>query len=178
MKRWIELLARRRIAVAYIYMPVFYWLARPTAATLVAGVVPVLAGLALRLWASGYLRKGEALTQQGPYGLCRNPLYLGSFLLLLGLAIASGSLLLLAGSPALFLLFYLPTMWREERELAVRFGSSYGEYSARVPRLVPRWPPPDRAGAAPWSWNRASRHREPMTTGLALIAYGLLMLKL
>ena len=176
MRGWTELLARRRIAVGYIYVPVFFWLARPTLWWLVAGAVPVLAGLALRLWASGYLRKGEVLTEQGPYALCRNPLYLGSFLLLLGFAIGSASIWLLVASPAVFLLFYLPTMWREEKALLARFGVSYQAYAARVPRLIPRWPALD-GGSRPWSWERVRRHREPTTTAAALVAYLLLALK-
>jgi protein-S-isoprenylcysteine O-methyltransferase Ste14 len=173
---WLERLARRRIAVGYLYVPVFFWLARPTPRSLLLGAVSMLLGLALRLWASGYLRKGEVLATDGPYALCRNPLYLGSFLLLLGFAAGSGSIWLLAVSPVLFLLFYLPTMWHEEQQLGARFGASYQAYAVQTPRLLPRWPARWN-GSQPWSWARVLRHREPTTTAIALIAYLLLVLR-
>ena len=176
MSAWVERLAKRRIAVAYLYVPVFFWLARPTAVSLGLGSVPALIGLGLRLWASGYLRKGEVLATGGPYRFCRNPLYLGSFLLLLSFAIGSANWWLLWLSPPLFLLFYLPTMWREEAELEQRFGAAYRDYKSRVPRWVPGWP--KQSGPSPgWSWERVRRHREPATTAIALIAYLLLILK-
>jgi protein-S-isoprenylcysteine O-methyltransferase Ste14 len=42
-----------------------------------------LAGLGFRFWATLYLggRKGSSVIAEGPYSVCRNPLYLGSFLL-------------------------------------------------------------------------------------------------
>ena len=49
-----------------------------------AAAVLMLAGLAVRSWASGTLRKGKGLTTWGPYRLCRHPLYLGTMLLITG----------------------------------------------------------------------------------------------
>src|SRR5262245_20526587 len=43
----------------------------------VLGVLSVLTGVALRSWAAGILRKNAELTTTGPYGLIRNPLYVG-----------------------------------------------------------------------------------------------------
>ena len=40
-----------------------------------------LLGEALRTWSSGTLVKNEVLTTEGPYALCRNPLYVGNFLI-------------------------------------------------------------------------------------------------
>jgi len=50
-------------------------------------------GCAIGLWvrarAAGHLHKQEILTVTGPYAFTRNPLYLGSFILMIGAAIAA-----------------------------------------------------------------------------------------
>src|SRR5262245_3386636 len=45
------------------------------------GCALIFAGLAIRTWAAGILRKTRELTTTGPYALIRNPLYVGSFLI-------------------------------------------------------------------------------------------------
>lgn len=44
-----------------------------------------LAGLGFRFWATLYVggRKGSSVISEGPYSVCRNPLYLASFLLVI-----------------------------------------------------------------------------------------------
>ena len=49
-------------------------------------------GLLLRAWASGHIRKNDALAISGPYAYTRNPLYLGSFILGLGFTIGFGQM--------------------------------------------------------------------------------------
>ena len=50
------------------------------------------AGEALRLWASGHIEKTKRLATGGPYAHSRNPLYVGSLLIALGVAVACASL--------------------------------------------------------------------------------------
>ena len=49
-----------------------------------------LAGLAVRAWAAGVIKKDQELTTSGPYAFTRNPLYLGSLLLGSGGVLAGG----------------------------------------------------------------------------------------
>lgn len=51
------------------------------------GFIPVVAGEALRFWATGHLRKNEELTTSGPYAHLQSPLYLGSYMIGTGLCI-------------------------------------------------------------------------------------------
>src|SRR5207244_985679 len=51
------------------------------------GLVLWAVGLAVRSWAASVIRKGKALATTGPYSLCRHPLYVGSFLIMLGVCI-------------------------------------------------------------------------------------------
>ena len=96
------------------------------------------AGLWVRARAAGHLHKQEILTVTGPYGFTRNPLYLGSFILMIGAAIAAHSwwsALILFGY---FALFYSFVMRREERELYQHHGEAFKEYARSVPLFFPR----------------------------------------
>src|SRR5690242_4328919 len=52
------------------------------------GIGLCFAGATLRFWASGYLRKDSRPAVGGPYAWVRNPLYLGTYLMALGTALA------------------------------------------------------------------------------------------
>jgi protein-S-isoprenylcysteine O-methyltransferase Ste14 len=104
------------------------------------GAVVSLLGLCMRIWATGWLRKDEVLTVQGPYALTRNPLYLGTLTLALGHSLMSGVPLAPILFPVLCFLLYLPTMREEEEFLALAHDAAYEEYRARVPLLLPRFP--------------------------------------
>lgn len=120
-------------------------------------------GLLLRGWSAGTIRKGETLTTSGPYAFVRNPLYVGSFLIGAGLALAGGSWLWLVLFLGFFVTVYGPTVGAEAERLTERFGQRYVDYAARVPAFVPRLTP-FRAGdadlAASFTWAQYRRNRE------------------
>jgi hypothetical protein len=95
-------------------------------------------GLAIRAWASGYLKKNEELTVAGPYAYTRNPLYLGTFLLGTGVAISGGTLWFTGLFIFLYLFIYLPVMLAEAATLLELFPSEYRDYSRQVPLFLPR----------------------------------------
>ena len=104
------------------------------------GAVISLLGLAMRIWATGWLHKDEVVTVQGPYALTRNPLYLGTLTLAVGHSLMSGVPLAALLFPISCFLLYLPTMREEEQFLAAAHGATFEEYRRRVPLLLPRWP--------------------------------------
>jgi protein-S-isoprenylcysteine O-methyltransferase Ste14 len=76
------------------------------------------------------------IVETGPYRFTRNPIYLGMFLGLVGLAIAFDSLWLLATLvPFAFLIRY-GVVAREEAYLERKFGDVYSHYRARVRRWL------------------------------------------
>jgi protein-S-isoprenylcysteine O-methyltransferase Ste14 len=96
--------------------------------------------LVIRSWAAGVLHKGKSLATYGPYSLCKHPLYLGSFSMMLGFCLLMGNLLHWAAVFGPMAVIYWLTMLREERRLAVKFGDAWTSYSRRVPRFLPwRW---------------------------------------
>src|SRR5262245_4513797 len=85
--------------------------AHPTAATVAIGLPLVLAGSLLRTWAAGHLLKTKELTLTGPYAYTRNPLYVGTFLIGMGFAIAAGTTVAAIAAPiglGLFFGYYFP----------------------------------------------------------------------
>jgi protein-S-isoprenylcysteine O-methyltransferase Ste14 len=80
----------------------------------------------------------ERLVQGGAYSLVRNPMYVGNFFLLMGLALASNSwLFVLVGVP-LSLFMHKAIIAAEENFLRNKFGAEFDTYCANVPRWVPR----------------------------------------
>jgi protein-S-isoprenylcysteine O-methyltransferase Ste14 len=104
-----------------------------------AGWAVFLIGAALRLWATLYIggRKDWTLVSQGPYSICRNPLYLGSCLMLLSFAFFLDSVLILVVLAAV-IFAYVATVRAEERMLRKTLGQEYERYCQRVPRFWPR----------------------------------------
>jgi protein-S-isoprenylcysteine O-methyltransferase Ste14 len=135
---WIQ---RWRVPLGFLCAALFILFARPRPATLLAGAIVSLIGLAIRAWGSGHLRKNDVLATSGPYAFTRNPLYLGSFIMGLGFTIASGRWWLGILFVALFLGIYLPVMRVESGTLGQLFGESYAEYAAAVPLFAPRLTP-------------------------------------
>ena len=94
-----------------------------------------LPGAVMRLWATLYIgrRKSREMVREGPYSICRNPLYLGSFLIGCGAALQLESPVFLAG--VLFTAFVY-ARWiipREEAFLERIFGERYRSYRREVP---------------------------------------------
>lgn len=79
----------------------------------------------------------DDLVTQGIFNHCRNPLYVGNILMLLGVGILSNSLLYVAVIMPLFMLIYHAIVLAEENFLKNKFGESYRVYCKKVNRWVP-----------------------------------------
>lgn len=91
-------------------------------------------------------QKADVLNTTGMYSIVRNPLYLGNFLAMLGLAMS----LMVWWIVGLFVLAYWlyieRIIWTEEEFLSAKFGRDYDEWSARTPAFIPSfalWQPAD-----------------------------------
>jgi len=139
------------------------------------GLVLAALGELLRLWAAGHIHKGAAeITTSGPYAFCRNPLYLGSGLLAVGLALVVRSYWLTAIVIVLFIAFHLVTIAYEESRLTIRYGTPYLEYCRHVPRLRPRLGPWRNANQSKFSLELLKLNKELWRAlGFALFAAAL-----
>lgn len=80
----------------------------------------------------------DDLITDGVYRLCRNPMYVGNVLLVIGLAIAANSLATILTAVPLVLFAYRAIVAAEESFLQAKFGVPFEAYCAEVPRWLPR----------------------------------------
>jgi protein-S-isoprenylcysteine O-methyltransferase Ste14 len=122
-----------------------------------AGVLLVLIGQGLRLWAVRHIgtisrtrttRYGPLMTS-GPYGIVRNPLYVGNWFLWTGFAVWSGLLWMLPIAWIVFALQYRAIARWESAFIGGIYGAAYDDYARQVRAWIPRWPVPATAPAAP-----------------------------
>jgi protein-S-isoprenylcysteine O-methyltransferase Ste14 len=114
----------------------------------IAGVAVALVGQVIRGLAIGfvYIVRGgknrqiyaDTLVEGGMFALCRNPLYVGNFLIVLGLIMVHNSPLAYLIALPFFAFVYYSIVRAEEVFLTDRFGVEYQKYCRRVPRFVPR----------------------------------------
>ncbi len=107
----------------------------------ILGWVSFLAGVATRFWATLYIggRKGQLVVSDGPYSLCRNPLYVGSFFLASSAALFLESLTFAACIAFISVVYILSAVPAEERFLSEKYGEDFRRYCDQVPRYLPRW---------------------------------------
>jgi protein-S-isoprenylcysteine O-methyltransferase Ste14 len=142
-------------------------LAQPTWATWRIGLAIAAVGEVVRVWAAGHLEKSREVTRSGPYGWTRHPLYVGSSIMALGIAIAARSGVA-AALAAIYMTATLTAAIRtEEAFLSQAFGETYDRYRA--------------ARAAPmrrrFSLARAMRNREYRAAAGLAAGFALLALK-
>jgi len=108
----------------------------------ILGFSLILLGQIIRVSARGYKaehsHESQALIQGGPYQVVRNPMYLGIFLIGLGVVLAVFKLWVAVIFLAFFVVRYILLMYREENKLRLAFPGLYREYCKKVPRILPK----------------------------------------
>jgi protein-S-isoprenylcysteine O-methyltransferase Ste14 len=173
---WSAIARRIRVPLGFGFAIVYLWLAQPTVVSMMVGAAIVIPGLMVRGLASGHVQKNEELTTSGPYAYTRNPLYVGSFILALGCAVAARNWWIVVGMVAMFAAIYLPVIRAEEGYLRDRFPQ-FAEYAEEVPRLLPRFTA-YRRGKGAFSWDLYRKHREYNATVGAVAIIAVLAAKL
>lgn len=115
---------------------------------LIVGSIIISLGIIVRATTIGFvyiIRGGknreiyaEKLVTQGVYSVCRNPMYLGNILLILGFAIFANSLLFLLVMFPLFCLFYMAIISAEEHFLISKFSKEYLAYKLDTNAILPK----------------------------------------
>ena len=113
------------------------------------GLVIALIGQAFRVVTIGFdyiIRGGrdrrvyaKDLVTGGMFSHCRNPLYVGNFLIIVGLGVASNSLFFVAVMIPLFAFIYRAIVAAEENFLSGKFGAAFQNYCADVNRFLPNF---------------------------------------
>jgi protein-S-isoprenylcysteine O-methyltransferase Ste14 len=107
-----------------------------------------LLGLFVRIIAIGTTPKGtsgrntdsqvaESLNTKGIYSTIRHPLYLGNYLMWIGIVIFTFNIYFVLIVSLFFWIYYERIMFAEERFLERKFGDAYLEWSKKVPAFLP-----------------------------------------
>jgi protein-S-isoprenylcysteine O-methyltransferase Ste14 len=170
-ERRLVALSRYRIQLGFCFVIPALLLAQPTTRSYLVFLPVVLAGLALRTWARGHLDRAERVCTGGPYGWVRHPLYVGSFLMGLGVTLMALPWPMVPLFAIVFVAMYLPKALREETYLSRRFGDRYAAYATLVPAVMPHLLPRNtEVDPSVVQWRRVWRHREWHTwIGLAAV---------
>lgn len=163
----MELLARFRVALGWVFAPLVLVLANPSSESILVGTIVGLVGEGIRIWAAGHLNKAREVTSSGPYRFFSHPLYVGSSVMGAGLAIASANPIA-AALIALYLAVTLRAAIRNEEAFLRRtFGEQYHRY--RSERVVDH--------ARPFSLAQVKANREYRALAGLVVAMLLLVLK-
>jgi protein-S-isoprenylcysteine O-methyltransferase Ste14 len=113
------------------------------------GITALVACFVGRFWCALYIggRKNQELVTAGPYSLVRNPLYLSSFVGLIGVGLISEMMSFLAVSALCFAIYYRKVVGREEAHLIEIHGAAFQDYCRQVRRWIPK----------PSAWREAER---------------------
>jgi protein-S-isoprenylcysteine O-methyltransferase Ste14 len=168
--------SRLRVPLGYAVGLLVLLLSRPSPVSVLLGLPLGVIGEGIRVWASGHIDKTRSLATGGPYAFTRNPLYLGSLLLALGVAVASASLWVVLAVAAYFTAFYPSVMREEAGFLREKFAVEYRGWAAEVPSFLPRLTP-GGPRASRFTWERVGRNREWRTAFGLLLAAALLYLR-
>ncbi|MCX5706936.1 MAG: isoprenylcysteine carboxylmethyltransferase family protein [Candidatus Omnitrophica bacterium] len=127
-----------------VFPKVFLRLGHPTFSDYLLstlGIAFVLLGQIFRLSSRGFKssqsKNGGALVEGGSYSLVRNPMYLGIFLIGLGLVMMLFKWWAIAIFLIFFVLIYIRLIFQEEKKLLQVFPGVYQAYRAKVPALIP-----------------------------------------
>jgi protein-S-isoprenylcysteine O-methyltransferase Ste14 len=167
---------RQLVGILFIFVLAFVGEPRPD--WFVAGLVFILPGLAIRLWAAGHVRKDKQLATTGPYAFVRHPLYVGNHLLALGFCLASGLWWSFLAWGMIALLFYPGTHAHEDKVLHRLFGADWEAWEAEVRALIPRLTPYRPGVRGEWSLSQCWHNGELVIVAILIALLALLYLRL
>ena len=131
-------------AVFFLVFSTSRWEARSllvTTALFSLGMFLIAIGSLGRMWCSVYIAgyKDRTLIMQGPYSICRNPLYFFSAFGALGVGFCTETFTFPLALLLVMLLYYPLVVRKEERRLREYFGSDFDGYAKRVPAVFPKF---------------------------------------
>ena len=162
--------------IPFIFALLYF--AKPMWHTVGVGIPFIVIGELLRIWAVGYagastrartLGAARDLVTTGPYGYVRNPLYLGNFLLSLGVCLVANVYWLVAILIVGYFFQYLPIIALEEAYLLESCGSVYQVYREQVPRFVPQFRPYRDPSTHDFSFPRALKSEKRTLTAIVCV---------
>jgi protein-S-isoprenylcysteine O-methyltransferase Ste14 len=167
-----------KTAVLYGTIALLVIFADPSWASCFIGFILVLAGEALRFWATGHLRKNEELTTSGPYAYLQSPLYLGSYIIGTGMCIMAMNAVIWILASLIFFISYVPRKQKIEwGRLEQRFGEEFFKYKRSVDYFMPRLDPYTDGSKHLWSFAQTIENTEHQTALAVLLVAFLILVR-
>ena len=126
-----------------VFGPNYFWI------PLILGIVIAVFGQVTRAVTIGlkYIVRGgkdkkvyaEDLVTEGLFNHCRNPLYVGNILMVVGAGVISNSLIFMVIVVPIFCFIYQAIVLAEENYLRNKFGNQFQEYCNKVNRWIPHF---------------------------------------
>lgn len=139
------------LAIPAVYFTDYTQL-NPTLSTLINYTAVLLSflGFIVRAYTIGTTPRGtsgrntenqvaESLNTSGIYSTVRHPLYLGNYLMWIGIVVFTHNFAFVIIVSLLYWLYYERIMFAEERFLEKKFGQTYMDWSLKVPAFIPQW---------------------------------------
>jgi len=160
---------RQLVGIAFVILLVI--IGAPTNSDLYfLGVVSATLGIAVRMWASGHVRKDKVLATTGPYAYVRHPLYVGNHLITFGFCLASGLWWSFLVWIVLGFFYYPQTIAHEDRLLARLFPGEWEAWAKETRALIPRLGPYRSGQSSEWSFRQSLRQNgEPIIAALLFL---------
>ena len=135
-----------------------------------------LSGFIVRCLVAGYVPRGtsgrntqtqvaESLNTKGLYSVVRNPLYLGNFLICLGLLLFIQVWWFTLAGIAIFWIFYERIIFTEEEFLRQKFGATLVEWSLKTPVFIPKFSGFQKP-ELPYAWKTVLRREHSTQFGM------------
>jgi len=104
-----------------------------------AGYSLVILGAFGRVFCSAFIggKKNDEVVREGPFSVVRNPLYVFSFIAVVGIGMESRMITVLVLLAASYIIYYPKVVAKEEVFLKHKFGEPYEKFTAEVPRWIP-----------------------------------------
>jgi protein-S-isoprenylcysteine O-methyltransferase Ste14 len=166
----VNALARRRVPLGLVVAIFTIALARPTWPSWRAGLIVAVAGELIRVWAAGHLEKGREVTRSGPYRWVQHPLYLGSMVIAVGVAIACRSVVVATLIFVYMIATVAAAIRTESAFLRREFGAEYERYRRSASEPAAR-----RFSASRALSNREHKAIAGLLGGFALLAMRILL---
>jgi protein-S-isoprenylcysteine O-methyltransferase Ste14 len=176
--KFIRVLYGLRVRIGPLLVVGVFLAARPTVRSLLIGLAIAGLGLSIRAWAAGHIQKEKKLAVSGPYRHTRNPLYVGNFVLGIGIAVATDSWWGVGLFLLYFGLFYPPVIIEERDRMKRLFPAEYADYTTRVPLFFPRLKPSAGNDEGRFRWSVYRKNREPRALLGTAFVWALLVVKM
>ncbi len=112
----------------------------------------------------------NVLNTTGMYSMVRHPLYLGNFLMWLGIAMLTANFWLILAFIFFYWIYYERIMFAEENFLEQKFGEVYTEWAGHTPAFIPALGQYKKP-MMPFSWKKVMKNEKNGFNAITLLFY-------